>query len=145
MEHPAIGREIDRPAIDQRLFDRIAKLLVELCDSRSVSHRLPIRPLVDAEPLVHHGEPDVTHEVVVHFLEVPVQVVALECPTRDVLVVENFDVVVRVATGAIHVGDHQDIAVRMESLRELVPEIRHHLNLLWIALVDLRVLEALDQ
>lgn len=54
LEHPAVGRQVDRPAIDQRILDRVSELPVELGDAWSFSHALPVRPLVDAEPLVHN-------------------------------------------------------------------------------------------
>lgn len=107
---------------------------------------LPQRALIHvARTALGHTQPVLPHQLVVLLCHVPVHVVALKCTSGDVVVVDDRDVVVRVAACTIDVRDHQHVAVRVQRLGELVAQVVDLLHRLGIVRVKLAALEALDQ
>lgn len=98
-----------------------------------------------ARTALGHAQPVLAHQLVVLLCHVPVHVVALKCTAGDVVVVDDRDVVVRVAARTVDMRDHQHVAVRVQRLGELISQVVDRLHGLGIVRVELAALEALDQ
>lgn len=146
LEHLPIGGKVDGAGVGQGLLDGVAEPLVELRDVVAQSAVLPERALVQVlATSLGDAELVVPHQLVVHLLRAPVHVALGQRLARAVVVVDDLDVVVRVATSTVAVGDDEDVAVGVEPLRVLIAKVIDRLDLLRFLGVELGVQEALNQ
>ena len=84
------------------------------------------------------------HQLIVLLGHLPMHRACRHFP-RCFIVIDDFDVVVRVTSRAIGVSNDERIAVRVQPLRKFVPQTVDRLDVIWISRIELRRLKTLDQ
>ena len=142
--------DIDRALVEQSDLEPVAHLLGQ----RSLGELLPAHvPVLRGElPLACDGQPVLGHQLVVDRLDTALltlvrtvleRAVVRQRPARLVVVVGDQNVVVRLATSTVRVGDHEGVGVRVHPLPQLVAEIVHPLHVLGAVGVELGGVEGL--
>ena len=136
-------RRARRRLVGQNFLDLIAQALLELSDRRAVAAVFP-RRLFPALAALRDAEAVLSHQRVVRLRYLPVQSIGGDFAGAPV-VIDHFDVVVRMPTCAVHMSNHQCVGIGVQPFRQHVPEIIDRLNVVSIADIEVAGRKRLDQ
>lgn len=144
-----VGRRIHRPRVGQRIHDVVTKLLLKRGDALGVTLVFPVAPrlllrLVLLESRLDDPVTFALHQPVVDLVELPMHIPAAQCLARDVVVVDDLDVVVGMPTAAVGVRNDQHVTVGVQLLGEHVAQVVDPLNVFRLTRIELIFGEALD-
>lgn len=132
-----------RRLVGQNFFDLIAELLLESGHRRAVAAVLPCR-LIPALAALSDAEAVLSHQRVVRLRYLPVQRVGGD-PAGLFIVIDDFDVVVRMPACAVHMSDHQCVGIGVQFFCQHVPKIIDRLDVIPVADIEIVSWKRLDQ
>lgn len=149
-QHRAQPVLVERSRVVQRRLEPVAHLSIEGVRREVLPTDLPV---LGSEPLsAGDGQAVLAHQGVVRGLHptltalvgaVPERAVVRERATVGAVMVDDEDVVVRLPAFTIHVGDHEDVGVRVHRLGQPVPAVVDQLAVFWPVRIELFVAERL--